>query len=151
LARHGGCDLSVLVRGDLHIDEHHTVEDTGLALGTAFLEALRDKRGIERYGFLLPMDEALAQVALDFSGRPWLVWDVPFTRERVGDVPTEMWHHFFKSFCDTAKCNLNIQARGDNDHHIIESVFKAFAKAIRMAVRRDPARMGILPSTKGVL
>ncbi|MBN8588449.1 MAG: histidinol dehydrogenase [Rhodothermia bacterium] len=151
LARHGGCDLSVLVRGDLHIDEHHTVEDTGLALGTAFLEALGDKRGIERYGFLLPMDEALAQVALDFSGRPWLVWDVLFARERVGDVPTEMWHHFFKSFCDTAKCNLNIQARGDNDHHLIESVFKAFAKAIRMAVRRDPARMDILPSTKGVL
>lgn len=151
LARHGGCDLSVLVRGDLHIDEHHTVEDTALALGTAFWEALGDKRGIERYGFLLPMDEALAQVALDFSGRPWLVWDVPFTRERVGDVPTEMWYHFFKSFCDNAKCNLNIQAKADNDHHLIESVFKAFAKAIRMAVRRDPTRMDILPSTKGVL
>lgn len=151
LARHGGLDLSVIVRGDLHIDEHHTVEDTALALGTALGEALGDKRGIERYGFLLPMDEALAQVALDFSGRPWLVWDVPFKRERVGDVPTEMWHHFFKSFCDNAKANLNVKAEGDNDHHIIESVFKAFAKAVKMAVRRDPSRMDVLPSTKGVL
>ncbi|WP_272493465.1 imidazoleglycerol-phosphate dehydratase HisB [Rhodocaloribacter litoris] len=151
IARHGGFDLTVHVDGDLHVDEHHTIEDTALALGAALLDALGDKRGIERYGFLLPMDDALAQVALDLSGRSWLVWDVPFTRDRVGDVPTEMFAHFFKSFADAAKCNLNIKAEGENDHHKIEAVFKAFARALRQAVRRDPARMDVLPSTKGTL
>ncbi len=151
IARHGGFDLTVHVDGDLHVDEHHTIEDTALALGAALLDALGDKRGIERYGFLLPMDDALAQVALDLSGRSWLVWDVPFTREHVGDVPTEMFAHFFKSFADAAKCNLNIRAEGANDHHKIEAVFKAFARALRQAVRRDPARMDVLPSTKGTL
>lgn len=150
IARHGGCDLSVHVHGDLHIDEHHTIEDTALALGQAFREALGDKRGIERYGFLLPMDDALAQVALDFGGRPWLVWDAPFTREKVGELPTEMFYHFFKSFADAARCNLNIKAEGDNEHHKIEAIFKGLARAIRMAVRRDATRMEI-PSTKGTL
>ena len=151
IARHGGFDLTVHVTGDLHVDEHHTIEDTALALGAALLDALGDKRGIERYGFLLPMDDALAQVALDLSGRSWLVWDVPFTRERVGDVPTEMFAHFFKSCSDAAKCNLNVKAEGENDHHKIEAVFKAFARTLRQAVRRDPARMDVLPSTKGTL
>jgi len=151
LARHGACDLTIQVDGDLHIDEHHTVEDTALALGEAFLKALGDKRGIERYGFLLPMDDVLAQVALDFSGRSWLVWDADFARERIGDVPTEMFYHFFKSFSDTAKCNLNIKAEGDNEHHKIEAIFKALARAVKMAVRRDADRMDVLPSTKGML
>ncbi len=151
IARHGGFDLTVHVAGDLHVDEHHTIEDTALALGAALLDALGDKRGIERYGFLLPMDDALAQVALDLSGRSRLVWDVPLKRERLGDVPAEMFAHFFKSFSDAAKCNLNIRAEGENEHHKIEAVFKAFARALRQAVRRDPARMDVLPSTKGTL
>lgn len=151
LAKHGGLDLTIQVKGDLHIDEHHTIEDTALALGEAFLLALGDKRGISRYGFLLPMDEALAQVAIDFSGRPWLVWDASFRREKIGEMPTEMFMHFFKSFSDTSKCNLNIQCTGDNEHHKIEAIFKAWAKAIKMAVRRDLAALDSLPSTKGVL
>ncbi|MBY0426152.1 MAG: bifunctional histidinol-phosphatase/imidazoleglycerol-phosphate dehydratase HisB [Cytophagales bacterium] len=151
LGRHSGADLNVHVKGDLHIDEHHTVEDTALALGEAYVKALGDKKGIDRYGFLLPMDESLSQVAIDFSGRPWLVWDVKFQREKIGDVPTELWHHFFKSFTDTSKSNLNIKCEGENEHHKIESVFKAFAKAIKMAVKRDIANLGMLPSTKGVL
>ncbi|MEM6724575.1 MAG: bifunctional histidinol-phosphatase/imidazoleglycerol-phosphate dehydratase HisB [Bacteroidota bacterium] len=150
LGKHGLCDLSVQVDGDLHIDEHHTIEDTGLALGEAFLQALGDKKGIERYGWLLPMDEALAQVAIDFSGRPWLVWDADFKREKVGDMPTEMFKHFFKSFSDTAKCTLNIKVEGENEHHKIEAIFKGFAKAIKMAKTRDPEKM-FLPSTKGML
>ncbi len=151
LAKHSGADLRVRVRGDLHIDEHHTVEDTALALGEAYRRALGDKRGISRYGFLLPMDDALAQVALDFSGRPWLVWNAEFRRERVGDVPTELFSHFFKSFSDAALCNLNVKVEGDNEHHKIEAIFKAFAKAIKGAVRRDINQLGNLPSTKGVL
>lgn len=150
LARHGGFDLTVQAHGDLHIDEHHTIEDTALTLGEALAQALGDKRGIERYGFLLPMDDALAQVALDLSGRSWLVWDVPFTRERLGDVPTEMFYHFFKSLTDTARFNLNVKAEGDNDHHKIEAVFKGVARALRMAVRRD-ATSDAVPSTKGTL
>lgn len=149
LARHGQLDLSVHVKGDLHIDEHHTIEDTALALGEAFLKALGDKRGLERYGFCLPMDDALAQVAIDFGGRPWLVWEVEFKREKIGEMPTEMFFHFFKSFSDAAKCNLNIKAEGQNEHHKIEAVFKAFAKAIRMAIRRDGT--DLLPTTKGAI
>ncbi|CCH55183.1 histidinol-phosphatase [Fibrisoma limi BUZ 3] len=151
VAKHSGADLSIRVNGDLHIDEHHTIEDTALALGEAYRRALGDKRGISRYGFLLPMDEALAQVAIDFSGRPWLVWQAEFRREKVGDMPTEMFFHFFKSFSDTALCNLNIKVEGDNEHHKIEAIFKAFAKSIRMAVRRDIRELDNLPSTKGVL
>ncbi|SOD93662.1 bifunctional histidinol-phosphatase/imidazoleglycerol-phosphate dehydratase HisB [Spirosoma fluviale] len=151
VAKHSGADLTIQVKGDLHIDEHHTIEDTALALGEAYRRALGDKRGISRYGFLLPMDEALAQVGLDFSGRPWLVWDAEFKREKIGDMPTEMFYHFFKSFSDTALCNLNIKVEGDNEHHKIESIFKAFAKAIKMAVRRDINELDNLPSTKGVL
>ncbi len=151
LARHSGCDLTIRVDGDLDVDEHHTIEDTALALGAALHEALGDKRGIERYGFLLPMDDALAQVALDLSGRSWLVWDVKFARDVVGDVPTEMFAHFFKSFSDAAKCNLNIKAEGENDHHRIEAVFKAVAKALGMAVRRNADNMDRLPTTKGSL
>ena len=151
VARHGGVDLDIRVDGDLHIDEHHTIEDTGLALGEAFRQALGDKKGVARYGFLLPMDEALAQVAVDFSGRPWLVWDAEFKREKVGDMPTEMFHHFFKSFSDTSLSNINIRAEGTNEHHKIESIFKGFAKAIKMAVKRDLSALHILPSTKGVL
>jgi len=151
VARHGGIDLKIDVNGDLHIDEHHTIEDTGLALGEAFRKALGDKRGISRYGFLLPMDEALAQVAIDFSGRPWLVWDAEFRREKVGDMPTEMFHHFFKSFSDTSLSNLNIRAEGTNEHHKIEAIFKGFAKAVKMAVKRDLNQLNVLPSTKGVL
>ncbi|AQG80283.1 bifunctional histidinol-phosphatase/imidazoleglycerol-phosphate dehydratase HisB [Spirosoma montaniterrae] len=151
LAKHSGADLSIRVQGDLHIDEHHTIEDTALALGEAYRRALGDKRGIARYGFLLPMDEALAQVAIDFSGRPWLVWDAEFRREKIGDMPTEMFFHFFKSFSDTALCNLNVKVDGDNEHHKIEAIFKAFAKAIKMAVRRDVNELDNLPSTKGVL
>jgi imidazoleglycerol-phosphate dehydratase/histidinol-phosphatase len=150
LARHSGCDLSVQVKGDLHIDEHHTIEDTALALGEAFAKAVSDKMGMERYGFCLPMDDCLAQVAIDFGGRPWLVWEADFKREKIGEMPTEMFMHFFKSFSDTAKCNLNIKAEGDNEHHKIEAIFKAWAKAIKMAKRRDAANMQ-LPSTKGVL
>jgi imidazoleglycerol-phosphate dehydratase/histidinol-phosphatase len=151
LAKHSGADLSIHVAGDLHIDEHHTIEDTALALGEAYLKALGDKRGTNRYGFLLPMDEALAQVAIDFSGRPWLVWDAEFKREKIGEMPTEMFFHFFKSFSDTAKCNLNVKVEGDNEHHKIEAIFKAFAKSIKMAVSRDVRNLGNLPSTKGVL
>lgn len=151
LGRHSGADLCIKVVGDLHIDEHHTIEDTGLALGEAFLKALGDKMGIERYGFLLPMDDALAQVAIDFSGRSWLVWNAEFKREKVGDMPTEMFYHFFKSFSDTAKCNLNISVSGDNEHHKIEAIFKALAKSIKMAIRKDQFNPYQLPSTKGVL
>lgn len=148
LARHGNIDLEIKVKGDLHIDEHHTIEDTGLALGEAFLKALGDKRGIERYGFCLPMDDCLAQVAIDFGGRPWLVWEAVFRREKIGEMPTEMFAHFFKSFSDTAKCNLNMKADGTNEHHKIEAIFKAFAKSIKMAVRKEGNE---LPSTKGML
>jgi imidazoleglycerol-phosphate dehydratase/histidinol-phosphatase len=150
VARHSGVDLQLLCEGDLHIDEHHTMEDTAIALGEVFAKALGEKRGIERYGFLLPMDDCLAQAAIDFGGRPWLVWKVKFKRNRIGDVPTEMFEHFFKSFTDAAKCNLNIKAKGENEHHKIESVFKAFAKAIKMAVKRD-IKNNQLPSTKGML
>ncbi|NVJ48058.1 MAG: bifunctional histidinol-phosphatase/imidazoleglycerol-phosphate dehydratase HisB [Cytophagia bacterium] len=151
LGKHSGADLKVHVKGDLHIDEHHTIEDTALALGEAYLKALGDKMGINRYGFLLPMDEALAQVAIDFSGRPWLVWDAEFMREKVGDMPTEMFMHFFKSFSDTSKSNLNIKVEGENEHHKIEAIFKAFAKAIKMAVTRNENDLDKLPSTKGTL
>lgn len=150
IARHGKMDLAIRVNGDLHIDEHHSIEDTGIALGEAFSQALADKRGMERYGFALPMDEADAKVLIDFGGRPWIVWNAEFRREKIGEVPTEMFFHFFKSFSDGARCNLNIECRGDNEHHKIEAIFKAFAKAIRMAVRRDPLS-NYLPSTKGVL
>ncbi|MET0634400.1 MAG: bifunctional histidinol-phosphatase/imidazoleglycerol-phosphate dehydratase HisB [Chitinophagaceae bacterium] len=150
IARHGKLDLEIQARGDLHIDEHHTIEDTGIALGEAFAEALKDKAGMERYGFALPMDDAEAKVLIDFGGRSWIVWDVSFTREKIGEMPTEMFFHFFKSFSDAAKCNLNISCRGDNEHHKIEAIFKAFAKAIRMAVKKDPFS-NYLPSTKGVL
>lgn len=150
IARHGNIDLTIKAKGDLHIDEHHTIEDTGLALGEAMAKALADKRGMERYGFCLPMDDCLAQVAIDFGGRNWLVWDAKFNREKIGEMPTEMFFHFFKSFSDAAKCNLNIKAEGENEHHKIEAIFKAFAKAIKMAVRRDPSNLQ-LPSTKGVL
>jgi imidazoleglycerol-phosphate dehydratase/histidinol-phosphatase len=149
LARHGGIDLTINVLGDLHIDEHHTIEDTALALGDAFLHALGSKKGIERYGFLLPMDDCLAQVAIDFGGRPWLVWEADFQREKVGEMPTEMFLHFFKSFSDSAKCNLNIKAEGTNEHHKIEAIFKAFAKAIKMAVKQTDNYN--IPSTKGTL
>lgn len=148
LSRHGNVDMKISVKGDLHIDEHHTIEDTGLALGEAFSKALGNKRGIERYGFCLPMDDCLAQVAVDFGGRPWLVWEADFKREKIGEMPTEMFHHFFKSFSDAAKCNLNIKAEGTNEHHKIEAIFKAFAKAIKMAVKKEG---NMLPSTKGVL
>lgn len=151
VAKHAKVDLSISVQGDLHIDEHHTIEDTGLALGEAFAQALGDKRGISRYGFfLLPMDETLAQVAIDFSGRPWAVWNAEFKREKVGGMPTEMFFHFFKSFSDTAKANLNIKVKGDNEHHKIEAIFKGFARAIRMAVERN-LHDNSIPSTKGVL
>jgi imidazoleglycerol-phosphate dehydratase/histidinol-phosphatase len=150
IARHGKMNLTLRVNGDLHIDEHHTIEDTGIALGEAFSRALVDKRGMERYGFALPMDEADAKVLIDFGGRNWIVWDAEFRRERIGEVPTEMFFHFFKSFSDGARCNLNIECRGENEHHKIEAIFKAFAKAIRMAVKRDPMS-NYLPSTKGVL
>ncbi|QCR24935.1 bifunctional histidinol-phosphatase/imidazoleglycerol-phosphate dehydratase HisB [Pontibacter sp. SGAir0037] len=151
VAKHGNLDLKIQVKGDLHIDEHHTIEDTGLALGEAFAKALGDKRGITRYGFfLLPMDDVLAQAALDFSGRPWTVWNAAFHREKVGDMPTEMFFHFFKSFSDTAKANLNIKVEGENEHHKIEAIFKAFARAIRMAVQRN-LNDNTIPSTKGTL
>ena len=150
IARHGSIDLAIQCDGDLHIDEHHTIEDVGLALGEAFAKGLSDKRGMERYGYALPMDEAEAKVLIDFGGRNWIVWDASFTREKVGEMPTEMFFHFFKSFSDAAKCNLNISSQGENEHHKIEAIFKAFAKAIKMAVRRNPAS-DQLPSTKGVL
>ena len=150
LARHGGVDLNVETIGDLEVDEHHTIEDTAIALGEIFAKALGNKKGIERYGFTLPMDDALAQVAVDFGGRSWLVWETEFKREMVGQMPTEMFYHFFKSFADGAKANLNIKAEGNNEHHKIESIFKAFAKAIKMAIKRDAENM-TLPSTKGTL
>ncbi|WP_052599379.1 bifunctional histidinol-phosphatase/imidazoleglycerol-phosphate dehydratase HisB [Aureispira sp. CCB-QB1] len=150
LARHAGIDLEVLVEGDLDVDEHHTIEDTAIALGEAFRKALGNKKGIERYGFCLPMDDCLAQVALDFGGRNWIVWEAEFKREMVGKMPTEMFFHFFKSFSDAARCNLNIQANGTNEHHKIEAIFKAWAKAIKMAIKRDVYNQR-LPSTKGVL
>ena len=150
LGRHTGVDLSVFVTGDLQVDEHHTIEDTAIALGEAFARALGDKRGIGRYGFSLPMDDCLCRVALDFGGRPWLVWNATFHREKIGDMPTEMFYHFFKSFSDAARMNLNIQAEGTNEHHKIEGIFKALARALRMAVKRDITDCE-LPSTKGVL
>lgn len=150
LARHGGMDISLQVKGDLEVDEHHTIEDTAIVLGEAFAAALGNKLGIERYGFCLPMDDCLAQVAIDFGGRNWLVWEAAFHREMIGKMPTEMFLHFFKSFSDGAKANINIKAEGENEHHKIEAIFKAFAKAIKVAVKRDPEKM-ILPSTKGSL
>jgi imidazoleglycerol-phosphate dehydratase/histidinol-phosphatase len=148
LARHGNIDLAVEVKGDLHIDEHHTIEDTALAIGEAFSKALGDKRGIERYGYCLPMDDCLAQAAIDFGGRPWLVWEAEFKREKIGEMPTEMFFHFFKSFSDASKCNLNIKAEGTNEHHKIEAIFKAFAKSIKMALKREGNE---LPTTKGII
>ncbi len=150
IAKHSGVDLKVHVKGDLEIDEHHTIEDTALALGEAFRKALGNKIGIERYGYSLPMDDCLCQVALDFGGRPWMVWDAEFKREMIGEMPTEMFLHFFKSFSDTSLSNLNIKAEGDNEHHKIEGIFKALARAIKMAIRRDPEHL-VLPSTKGTL
>lgn len=149
IAKHGGVDLNVKVQGDLEIDEHHTIEDVAIVLGEVFSQALGSKKGIQRYGFLLPMDDCLSQVALDFGGRPWLVWDVDFKREMIGEMPTEMFMHFFKSFTDGAKCNLNIKSEGDNEHHKIESIFKAFAQAIKMAIAKTDNFS--IPSTKGVL
>jgi len=149
ISKHGNMDLQVAVKGDLEIDEHHTIEDVALALGECFLKALGAKKAIERYGFLLPMDECLTQVAIDFGGRPWLVWEADFKREMIGEMPTEMFMHFFKSFSDTAKCNLNIKAEGKNEHHKIESIFKAFAKAIKMA--KSKTENYAIPSTKGVI
>lgn len=148
LAKHSNCDININVKGDLHIDEHHTIEDTAIALGEAFAQALGNKKGIARYGFLLPMDDVLAQAAIDFSGRPWLVWKATFKREKIGEMPTEMFMHFWKSFSDAAKCNLNIKADGENEHHKIEAIFKAVAKSIKMAVKREG---NSLPSTKGLL
>jgi len=150
IARHGQMDLEITVKGDLEVDEHHTIEDTAIALGEVFAKAIGNKLGIERYGFCLPMDDCLAQVAIDFGGRNWLVWETEFKREMVGKMPTEMFYHFFKSFSDGAKANINIKAEGTNEHHKIEAIFKAFAKAIKVAVKRDPEKM-ILPSTKGML
>ncbi len=150
LARHGQLDLKIKVNGDLEVDEHHTIEDTAIALGEVFAQTLGNKLGIERYGFCLPMDDCLSQVAIDFGGRNWLVWDAEFKREMIGKMPTEMFLHFFKSFSDGAKCNLNIKAEGTNEHHKIEAIFKAFAKAIKMAFKRDVEKM-ILPTTKGML
>lgn len=150
IGRHAGVDLIIKVNGDLEVDEHHTIEDTALALGEAFRKAVGSKRGMERYGFCLPMDDCLAMAAIDFGGRPWLIWETEFRREKVGDVPTEMFMHFFKSFSDAALCNLNIKAEGTNEHHKIEAIFKAFAKAIKMALKRDIFNFE-LPSTKGVL
>lgn len=150
IARHGQLDLKIKVNGDLEVDEHHTIEDTAIALGEVFNTTLGDKLGIERYGFCLPMDDCLAQVAIDFGGRNWLVWEADFNREMIGKMPTEMFFHFFKSFTDGAKCNLHIKAEGSNEHHKIEAIFKAFAKAIKMAVKRDVEKM-FLPSTKGML
>ena len=150
IARHALVDLEIKVEGDLMIDEHHTIEDTGIALGEAFLQALGNKKGIERYGFALPMDEASAKVLLDFGGRNWIVWNADFKREKIGDMPAEMFFHFFKSFSDASRCNLHVECNGDNEHHKIEAIFKAFAKAIKMAVKKDPLQ-DFLPSTKGLL
>jgi len=150
LGKHTGVDLSIKVKGDLDVDEHHTIEDTALALGETFRKALGNKKGIERYGFTLPMDDCLAQVAIDFGGRPWLVWNADFKHEKIGDLPTEMFYHFFKSFSDAAQCNLNIKAEGTNEHHKIESIFKALAKAIKLAIKQNVNKMQI-PSTKGIL
>ena len=150
IAKHSGMDLTIKVKGDLNVDEHHTIEDTGIALGECILKALGNKRGIGRYGFCLPMDDCLCQVALDFGGRPWLVWDAEFHRERVGDMPTEMFLHFFKSFSDSARINLNIKAEGDNEHHKIEGIFKALARSLKMAINRDIHHFE-LPSSKGLL
>ncbi|ASK29118.1 bifunctional imidazole glycerol-phosphate dehydratase/histidinol phosphatase [Chryseobacterium sp. T16E-39] len=150
ISKHGNLDLNIKVNGDLQVDEHHTIEDTAIVLGQAILKALGSKKGIERYGFLLPMDDCLAQVALDFGGRPWLVWDADFKRERIGDVPTELFSHFFKSFTDSSQSNLNIKVEGNNEHHKIESVFKAFAKALKMAVNQTDQSFNV-PSTKGSL
>ena len=150
ISKHGNFDLDINVNGDLQVDEHHTIEDTALVLGTCFEQALGSKKGIDRYAFALPMDDCLAQVALDFGGRNWLVWDVDFKREKIGEVPTELFFHFFKSFTDTAKCNLNIQCQGQNEHHKIESIFKAFAKVLRAAVNQNQTNFSI-PSTKGIL
>ena len=150
IAKHGSIDLKIHVKGDLNVDEHHTIEDTGIALGECIGKALGDKRGIERYGYTLPMDDCLCSVALDFGGRPWLVWDAEFRRERVGDMPTEMFLHFFKSFSDAARMNLNIKAEGDNEHHKIEGIFKALARSLKMAVKRDIYKYQ-LPSSKGML
>ena len=150
IGKHGMMDLTIHTKGDLHVDEHHTIEDTAIVLGECILKGLGDKRGIERYGYCLPMDDCLCQAVLDFGGRPWLVWDVEFHRERVGDVPTEMFLHFFKSFSDAARINLNIKAEGENEHHKIEGIFKALARALKMAVQRDIFHFE-LPSTKGML
>jgi imidazoleglycerol-phosphate dehydratase/histidinol-phosphatase len=150
IGRHGGLDLEVEVKGDLHVDEHHTIEDTAIALGEAFLQALGNKRGIERYAFVLPMDDSLASVAIDFGGRPWIEWNAEFKREMIGDMPTEMFFHFFKSFSDAAKCNLNMEVKGTNEHHMIEGLFKAFARAVGKAVKLDP-ESNVLPTTKGKL
>ncbi len=150
IARHGNIDLEIKAKGDLHIDEHHTIEDTAITLGEAFAKALGNKKGIERYGYCLPMDDCLAQVAIDFGGRNWIEWQAEFKREKIGEMPTEMFFHFFKSFTDSAKCNLNIKAEGNNEHHKIEAIFKAFAKAIKMAVKLDVDN-NELPTTKGVL
>lgn len=150
IAKHGRIDLKISAKGDLQIDEHHTIEDVGITLGEAFTKALGDKKGIERYGFCLPMDDCLAQVAIDFGGRNWIEWNAEFKREKIGEMPTEMFFHFFKSFSDSAKCNLNIKAEGTNEHHKIEAIFKAFAKAIKMATNRDANNMTV-PSTKGML
>jgi imidazoleglycerol-phosphate dehydratase/histidinol-phosphatase len=150
IGRHAMIDLTIHANGDLHVDEHHTIEDTAITLGTCLRRALGDKRGIERYGFSLPMDDCLCTVALDFGGRPWLVWDASFQREYIGDMPTEMFYHFFKSLSDAALINLNIKAEGTNEHHKIEGIFKALARALKMAVRRDITHFA-LPSTKGTL
>jgi imidazoleglycerol-phosphate dehydratase/histidinol-phosphatase len=150
IPKHANLDLKLTVNGDLEVDEHHTVEDAAIALGEAINQALGNKKGLERYGFVLPMDDSLAQASLDFSGRSWLEWDVEFSREKIGDLPTEMFYHFFKSFSDNAKCNLNIKAEGKNEHHKIEAIFKAFARAIKMAVKRDISSLDI-PTTKGLL
>jgi len=150
MSKHSGCDLTITTAGDLQVDEHHTIEDTALALGEAFRKALGDKRGIERFGYTVPMDDSLASVSIDFGGRNWLEWDVTFNREKIGDFPTEMFRHFFKSFTDGAQCNMHIQAKGENEHHKIESVFKAVAKAIGMAIRQDKQNQDI-PSTKGII
>jgi imidazoleglycerol-phosphate dehydratase/histidinol-phosphatase len=151
IGRHADIDLKINVKGDLQVDEHHTIEDTAITLGEAFAQAIGDKKGIRRYGFLLPMDDALAQVAIDFGGRPWLEWDADFQREKVGDMPTEMFFHFFKSFCDAARCNLNIKATGQNEHHKIESIFKALARSVKMAIKREEESHGRIPSTKGMI
>ncbi len=150
VAKHSGMDMDVICKGDLHIDEHHTIEDVAIAFGEALLKGLGDKRGMERYGYTLPMDDCLAQVAIDFGGRSWLVWETEFHREKIGEMPTEMFYHFFKSFSDASKCNLNIKAEGINEHHKIEAIFKAFSRAIKMAIKRDPLNKS-LPTTKGVL